>query len=33
MSFTHTKAPARTSAEQISAPVPLPPPVTSAVRP
>src|SRR5215467_8695252 len=33
MSFTHTDAPARTNADTISAPTPLPPPVTSAVRP
>src|SRR4051794_23532610 len=33
MSFTHTNAPARTSAAQISVPTPLPPPVTSARRP
>src|SRR6476661_708630 len=33
MSFTHTKAPARTNAAQISVPTPLPPPVTSARRP
>src|SRR5690349_6435004 len=33
MSFTQTNAPARTSAAQISAPTPLPPPVTSARLP
>src|SRR5215831_5366956 len=33
MSFTQTNAPARTSAEQISAPTPLPPPVTRARLP
>src|SRR5829696_5152616 len=33
MSFTHTNAPARTSAEAISVPTPLPAPVTSARRP
>src|SRR3954453_23892712 len=33
MSLTHTNAPARTSAAQISVPTPLPPPVTSARRP
>src|SRR6476646_10429062 len=33
MSLTHTDAPARTNAATISAPTPLPPPVTSAVRP
>src|SRR5215471_1336171 len=32
MSFTQTNAPARTSAAQISAPTPLPPPVTRARR-
>src|SRR5882757_10582858 len=33
MSFTHTNAPASTSARPIAAPTPLPPPVTSARRP